>query len=152
MFNVGRSQMKKLNIKNSALKTAQKNLQTSLSRKKSQAGVALLEALIAITIFSVGILGIAGLQAAMIKGTTESKNRADASMIAQKRIAQMWADPANLASFVETNTVLTELPTGRRTTIQGATAGLMTVNITWQEPGEPTAHKYGAEVRIVGAT
>ena len=123
------------------------------SAKKSQSGIALLESLIAILIFSMGILGIVGLQGAMLKGTTEAKNRADASFVAQRRIAMMWADPANLAGLVEAapGTAITELPNGRRITTQSAvTPGLMTVNITWQVPGEQP-HKYGAVARIVGA-
>ena len=38
---------------------------------KFQNGIALLEALIAILIFSFGVLGIVGLQGAMVKGTTQ---------------------------------------------------------------------------------
>ena len=49
--------------------------------------------MIAILIFSMGVLAIVGLQAAMIKNTADSKYRAEASYIAQKRIGQMWADP-----------------------------------------------------------
>lgn len=151
MFNINKLSMQKKSTHCQKRANVKKYLPRTLISKKVQSGVALLEALIAITIFSVGILGIAGLQAAMVKGTTESKNRADASMIAQKRIAQMWADPANLDEYLETNTAIPELPSGKRTTTQGATPGQMTVNITWQTPGEPI-HKYGAVVLIVGAT
>ena len=60
--------------------------------------------MIAILIFSVGVLAIVGLQATMIKNTADSKYRAEASYIAQQRIGLMWADPDNVATYVETNT------------------------------------------------
>src|SRR5665647_338907 len=71
-----------------------------------QQGVVLLEALVAILIFSMGVLALVGLQAAMVKNTSDSKYRSEASFIAQQRIGMMWADSGNLADYVETNTCL----------------------------------------------
>ncbi len=96
------------------------------------------EALIAILIFSLGVLGIVGLQATMIKNTSEAKYRAEASYLAQQRIGEMWATPTNLAAFLETDadiSATTPLPTARRTVTQTAT-GAYVVTITWQLPGE----------------
>ena len=65
-----------------------------------QKGSVLLEAFIAIVIFSIGILGLMGMQAAAIKNSSEAKNRAEAAYLANQIIGQMWADnPANLASY-----------------------------------------------------
>jgi type IV pilus assembly protein PilV len=50
----------------------------------------LLEALIAILIFSVGILGIVGMQASTIKASRDAKFRADAGLLANELIGQMW--------------------------------------------------------------
>ena len=69
------------------------------SLKRTQSGVMLLEALIGILIFSIGILAVVGLQAASIKNQTDAKYRADASYFANQIIGQMWADRANLASY-----------------------------------------------------
>lgn len=55
-----------------------------------QQGVMLLEALIAILIFSMGILAIVGLQASSIKLASDSKYRSDASLLANRLIGQMW--------------------------------------------------------------
>ena len=94
----------------------------------AQKGVVLIEAMIAILLFSIGVLAIVGLQAAMIKNADDSKYRAEAGYIAQKRIAQMWADPANVATYVETNTDISQiLPGGTRTVAAGAAAGTGTV-------------------------
>lgn len=118
---------------------------------KLQSGIVLLEALIAILIFSFGVLGIVGLQSAMIKGTSQAKYRADASYIAQRRISMMWANPTNLnaSTYNETNTLVSELPAGQRTTavtMDGNDANV-TVTVSWTAPGEDT-HSYSANANI----
>ncbi len=65
--------------------------------KHAQAGGFLLEALIGVLIFSFGILGIVGLQAASLRHTGESEYRAEAMYYANSLISQMWTDdPAGL--------------------------------------------------------
>jgi type IV pilus assembly protein PilV len=68
-------------------------------RRNNQSGAMLLEALIAILIFSLGILAVIGLQAQSIRNSAESKYRSDASYLANQLIGRMWADRANLASY-----------------------------------------------------
>jgi len=131
--------------------SAQVSRQASAMPAKLQQGIALLESLIAILIFSMGIIAIAGLQGYMIKGASEAKNRSDASFVAQRRIAMMWANSANLADFAEaTPATVAELPSGTRTTtINNADRGDVTVTVKWQAPGEP-AHQYVANALITG--
>ncbi len=69
-----------------------------------QSGVMLLEALIGILIFSIGILAIVGLQAASVKNQADAKYRADASYFANQIIGQMWGDRANLATYAHNPT------------------------------------------------
>jgi type IV pilus assembly protein PilV len=65
-----------------------------------QAGSILLEALIAILLFSMGMLALAGVQAAAVNNASDAKYRAEASFLASQIIAQMWAEnPANLGSY-----------------------------------------------------
>ena len=117
--------------------------------KSSQQGVVIIEALVAILIFSMGVLAVVGLQAAMIKNTTDSKFRGDASYIAQQRIGQIWSDPSNAASYIETNTdISTLLPNGTRTVTSPA-ANQYTVTITWQSPGE-AQHNFTTTASIAG--
>jgi len=52
----------------------------------------LIEALIAILIFSIGILAVVGMQSVAIKSVTESKYRSEAALLSQELIAQMWLD------------------------------------------------------------
>lgn len=117
-----------------------------------QRGVVLLEALIAILIFSMGILAVVGLQAAMLKNTSDSKYRADASYIAQQRVGQIWVDQANLAAYVENDTDISGLlPNGTRTTIRdGANPNQFTVTVRWQQPGADGQHAFTTIARIAG--
>jgi type IV pilus assembly protein PilV len=67
----------------------------------SLAGSILLEALISILIFSVGMLALIGMQATTIKQVGDAKYRTDASLLANDLIGQMWLSdrtPANLTS------------------------------------------------------
>ncbi|MFZ2542235.1 MAG: prepilin-type cleavage/methylation domain-containing protein [Gallionella sp.] len=121
--------------------------------KSAQEGVVLLEALVAILLFSMGVLALVGLQAAMIKNTTDSKLRSEASFIAQQRIGQIWADPdptrPGYISFVEANTdISTALPNGTRTVTQPA-PGQFQVTVSWQQPGE-SAHNFTTFATITG--
>jgi type IV pilus assembly protein PilV len=59
--------------------------------RKQQSGVMLLEALIAILIFSLGVLGIVGLQASAVNASRDAKYRTDAGLLANELIGQMWS-------------------------------------------------------------
>ena len=118
-----------------------KNIKSRPSLKQ-QKGVVLLEALIAILIFSFGILAIAGLQGAMVKNTTQSGYRAEASYIAQQQLGLIGADPNNIANYVGTTNIPNRLPNGTIVIAQPV-AGSVQVTITWQLPGE-LAHNYQA--------
>ena len=73
------------------------------AHRYSQRGVMLLEALIGILIFSIGILAVIGMQAISIQNIGEAKDRTDASFLANEIIGKMWADrggaTANLMNF-----------------------------------------------------
>jgi type IV pilus assembly protein PilV len=119
-----------------------------INPKSSQQGVVLLEALVAILLFSMGILALVGLQATMIKNTEDSKFRSEASYIAQQRLGTIWADPPNLTSYAETDTnISTLLPNGTRTVLINGFQ--VTVIVAWQQPGQ-AAHRFTAAANIVG--
>lgn len=117
----------------SALKFAQK-------QKGTQRGVALLEALVSILLFSMGVLALVGLQSTMIKNTSDSQYRSQASYIAQQWLGIMWADPATadlplnaINSSDPRYNIPDLLPNGTRTvTVSG---NQVTVTINWQLPG-----------------
>ena len=111
----------------------------------------MLEALVAVLIFSMGVLALVGLQAAMIKNTSDSKFRSEASFIAQQRIGMMWADPVNtaLGTYLEANTDISGLlPNGTRTTVEPI-VGQFVVVVTWQQPGQPQ-HYFTTSASIAG--
>jgi type IV pilus assembly protein PilV len=128
-----------------------KIMHKTLPGKSAQQGVILIEAMVAILIFSVGVLAIVGLQASMVKNTADAKYRADASYIAQTRIGQMWSDPDNVASYVENATDISTLIPGGTRTVTQPTPGQFTVTVTWLQPGpNQTAHNYTTTVRVTG--
>lgn len=120
-----------------------------------QQGVALLEALIGILIFSFGIIGLIGLQASMLKGTTTSQYRSEASYIAQQQVGMMWADPCNLAAYSTGAPVsIDSLPSGTVAVTHQYSGSepndacpgghqkidQTTVTVSWSVPGEVDAN------------
>jgi type IV pilus assembly protein PilV len=69
-----------------------------------QSGVMLLEALIGILIFSLGILALVGMQAIAVKLTTDARDRAEASNLASQLIGEMWVNRANVANYIYNGT------------------------------------------------
>ena len=67
--------------------------------REAQSGIMLLEALIAILIFSLGILALIALQATSIKLTSDAKYRTDATLLANRLIGQMWVRGGDLAAL-----------------------------------------------------
>jgi type IV pilus assembly protein PilV len=57
-----------------------------------QSGVMLIEALVGVLIFSIGILALIGLQAVAIREVTEAKFRSDASLVADQVAGQLAAN------------------------------------------------------------
>jgi type IV pilus assembly protein PilV len=127
---------------------------------KSQQGIVLLEALIAILIFSIGILGVVGLQANMIKATTDAKYRSQAAFLVQQKVGAMWVDQGNLSGYVvepDTDISATSgLPGGKLTVTRGDVdscannLSCFVVTVSWQQPGSSEVHKVTTVARIVG--
>lgn len=157
-------------------------MKPSLSMKRKaptfQRGVMLLEALIAILIFSLGILAMVGMQAVALNHSGQAKYRADASFLANKLVAQMWiAADAEMTDFKtgrpkfndwKTNEVDAYMPPGRTTATVAvntfAAAGVtdagiastpgyqVTVVIQWRaqnESDDVPAHTYQTGTTIV---
>lgn len=132
----------------------------------------LLEVLISILLFAVGILGTIALQAASIKHNSDAKYRIDASFLANTLVARMWTDvrtPATLATKYggggdgEDGQGYTAWLTDVQALLPGVSANPPTVSVvqvdgpsppatsksqvtttvSWQAPGE-TVHQYEA--------
>ena len=121
------------------------------SKQNSQRGVVLLEALIAVLIFSLGILALVGLQAAMVKNTSDAKYRAEATFAAQQKLGEIWANTKNktaLVDYVVTDEPFLQLPSGTRS-VAVSSEKVVTVTVNWTLPGEQQ-HTYSTNARIEG--
>ena len=120
----------------------------------------LLEVLIAILIFSFGILSIVGLQAVSIKGASEAKYRSDASFLANELIGQMWTERASIDTSYAAPTawatrVAATLPGGTGTVVVAVDPNVSpqlraTVTVAWTLPGD-TTHTFVSVAQINGA-
>ncbi len=139
----------------------------TVSRSKSQQGVMLIEALIGILIFSIGILAMMGMQAVAMQTTIDAKYRSEASYLANQIIGTMWADYKNLATYDTTSgsgnarltdwttTVTSRLP--QDTTAPANTAPIIavdpttnqvTVTVRWKRKGDTSVSQHIAIARI----
>ena len=64
-----------------------------------QRGSLLLEGLIGILLFSIGILAVVALQGSAIKEVTQAKFRSDAGFLADQIVGEIWANRANAAAY-----------------------------------------------------
>ena len=137
---------------------------------KSQAGVMLIEALIGILIFSIGILALIGMQGQAIRNTTDARYRSEAAFLATEVVGRMWIDIANLAKFdkdyagtfaarddwatkVSVTMPGVDLAGATRPTIElDTTTNEVIVTIIWQQPGETVTRRLQMVNRIHGAT
>lgn len=120
--------------------------------RESQQGVVLLEALIAVLIFSMGILALVGLQGAMVKNTSDAKYRAEATFIAQQKLGEIWANTKSHDAFaayaVVDEDISALLPEGKRTVaVTPAPDCLVTVTVEWKMPGGDI-HNHTTNARI----
>ena len=129
-----------------------KNLKMNIKPLPSQQkGVVLLESLIAILIFSLGVLALAGLQSAMIKNTDDAKYRAEATFVAQQKLGEIWINEkglVSLADYVVADEPVSQLPNGSRS-VSVDPNRVVTVTVNWTMPGG-SQHAYAANARIEG--
>ncbi len=127
---------------------------------QKQKGSVMLEALISILIFSMGILAQVGLQSALTKNSINAQYRAEAAFLANELIGIMWADKNNISQYAisETDTsssystastwltkVQTTLPKGDPIVVVNGND--ITITVSWQKNNE-TAHQYSITSNI----
>lgn len=142
-----------------------------------QEGVMLIEALIGILIFSIGILALIGMQAVAMKNTNDARYRSEASFLATQIVGVMWSDVNNLSRYDKdfagtfanrdnwVTTVESRLPgisvaddvlvpvieVGPDAGL-GLAANEVRVTIQWLQPGETQSRRVEILNRINGAT
>ena len=132
-----------------------------------QGGALLLEAMIAILLFSLGVLSLVGMQAMAVTNVSEAKYRTDASFYANQLIGQIWVDRDNIADYAFAggtpsdalepwlDQVTAALPGVADNPPEVVVAGSqVTVTIFWQSPEEaakdpqPDPHQYTVTTAI----
>jgi type IV pilus assembly protein PilV len=118
---------------------------TLLRRRRDGAGFTLIEVLISILIFSLGVLGTIALQARAAQFATQNGDRSRASLLANEMVSTMWAaqtiSPSNSVvsswqTMVATPTV-SGLPNGAGSIATSASSA--TITITWKAPSAATS-------------
>ena len=115
-----------------------------MKRLSNQNGFTLLELLIALTILTIGLLGLAGLHIAAIQGNVSGFKISTATAVAQERVEELKALDGSSAALStgahadDGNQVVQGITYNRSYTIQDNTpvsgTSTMTLTITWVEP------------------
>jgi len=122
-------------------------------------GFSLIEVLVAMTIFSFGILGMLGMHARALTTFSDSRYRTDAALLTDGLINDIWVNRANIANYAYTgggtapapvqswlSQVQATLPAGAaNVTVAGSQ---VTVTVNWQPPNATAAHQH-TEVAII---
>lgn len=124
-------------------------------KKNLQGGSVLIESLVAILIFSFGVLALFGIQSRALKDMSQANYRSTAVYLAGQIVARAQGDINHLNDYQTTNTakvvpwineVKAALPAGDATvtSVKDATSnnGTIAVTINWQVPGDANAHKH----------
>lgn len=131
-----------------------------MTKRAPQSGFTLIEGLVSILIFSIGILALVGLQSTSISQSTQAQYRSEAAMLANELIGQMWAGenmPATTADplifrqllpvqYSQGSAAVTAwsarvsnalpTPAANPPTVVIDGNGLVTINIWWLAPNE----------------
>ncbi len=136
-----------------------------------QHGMILIEALVAILIFALGVLGIVAMQAVTIGQVSEAKYRIDAANLTDQLLGQMWSDD-HATTTLQTKYASTSgsayqawralvqnrLPGASQhapqvsiqpdSTSSDVLKSTVTVIVYWQPPGSSQVHNYSAVTQI----
>jgi type IV pilus assembly protein PilV len=125
---------------------------------RAQRGVALLECLMAMLIFSVGLLGLLGLEARVMSISVDSENRNRAALFAGELASQMWLNntvtPATAAYTALKASVNDQtqggLPNGAVTVVPVVgTTNAADISVTWQEVSDAPLSPSTLTTRVI---
>ena len=133
------------------------------SQRSGQQGVMLIEALIAILLFSTGILAMIAMQGLAISYSADAKYRSDAAFFANELFGQIWVDRGNLVNYVYPGGTAPALATWKGkidASLPGTAAnppvitvdaltGTVDITIRWQAPNADSARSYRSVAIIV---
>lgn len=124
----------------------------------SQAGVALIETLVAMMVFSLGVLCVVALLTKALQFSTDSEDRTRAAMLASELAATMWqqknADLDSATILAWQNRVQASgsgLPSMTVTSHYDQATKMATITIDWKSPwlrANEQSHRYMTQVVI----
>ncbi len=130
----------------------------SISARKSNSGMMLIEVLVSILLFAFGVLGLVGLQTVATQNSVNSQDRAVASILANDIVSQMWAkktsDIASSAISADITTWKTKVQNSLLSNAVGdvtSAGGVTTVTVTWKAPSKTAAdnsNKYETSIVV----
>ncbi|MDQ0025750.1 type IV pilus assembly protein PilV [Variovorax paradoxus] len=130
----------------------QKNREATAKR---QTGVALLEVLVSVLLFSLGILGLIGLQTRAISFSSDAEDRNRAALLANDIASEMWLTKSvtidtSKGSAWQTRVSSADkggLPNGA-VEVTAASAISADIKITWQAPARATGEQSTLVTRV----
>lgn len=113
-----------------------------VSKSAQETGFALLEVLISILLFSIGILGMVAMQAKAVQYSADADDRARAALLANEIVSVMWQENtvtptsgARSAWLARVQSApVAGLPNANGTLSAADANGVVTVSITWKGP------------------
>ncbi len=117
-------------------------------------GVTMVEVLVALLVFSLGILGAVGMQARAIQLSVDSEDRSRAALMANEIVTEMWTQQTTVlpAATVAAWTArlqdpqVSGLPQANAVIGAPDAAGIVTVTINWQPPHAAAASTFVTRV------
>ncbi len=132
---------------------------------KPQRGSTLIEGMLAIMVFSIGLIGLLMLQAAALNDSANAHYRSEASLLASDLVARMWNGDRTLAGLnARFGDVEADEYRAWRQRVQATLPGVsdtanppqlsiggqrdVSITLAWQTPGESTSHRLVVQTRI----
>ncbi len=81
-----------------------------LLNSKRQAGIGMIEVLMAVLVVAIGVLGYAGLQLRALDSTNQAYARSQATLLAQAVVERILANPSSYAYYIDPNNWPTDAP------------------------------------------
>lgn len=134
-------------------------LMAAKSSVGNQKGFVVIEALMAMLVFAIGILGLIATQAAMTREQTNAKARIDAANLVTDITGMMWGDIANIANYRSENCnnyprckdwiskVVTTMPSASTSVAVDDGTGVVSIVVTWKMPNGDS-HQFQTETTI----
>jgi type IV pilus assembly protein PilV len=126
---------------------------------RTQGGIALLECLMALLIFSVGLLGLLGLEARVMNISVDSENRGRAALLASEIASQMWLNNTVTPGTADYTALLARVTDQTQGGLPGGippsvvpvagTTNAADITITWQETSDPAATPSTLTTRVI---